>query len=204
MLEDTTQSSTRVAVIGTLAEFHNEPIPYDLTSLVNLVTGLRPDLLCLDLTPLQWQRRDFGDLPPEYREALLPLANQTDIVVAPIGDRHSSDEPQTPIWRRKSIDWLRNALAILQRTAPGPDAINHGIRHELANLLYFMIAWLTGMEVFREQDAHADHLTRAVVEVARRDPGTRVLVVVNVQFCHRVRPALRNYPEIQVVRYSEL
>jgi len=62
---------TKVAVLGTLAEFHREPIPYDLRELIRLVMDLRPDLLCLDITPDQWQRRDFGDLPPEYRDALL-------------------------------------------------------------------------------------------------------------------------------------
>lgn len=41
---------TPVAVLGTLAEFHREPIPYNLAALVRLVTELRPDLLCLDLT----------------------------------------------------------------------------------------------------------------------------------------------------------
>lgn len=198
------EHATRVAVLGTLAEFHEEPIPYDLAALVQLVTDLRPDLLCLDLTPEQWQRRDFAGLPPEYREALLPLADQTDIVVVPIGDETTLDEAEARGWRGKVVDWLRKSLAALQSTASGPDAINHGIRHELANLLYHGIAELTGREVFRQRDEHVSHLTRKVLEVARRDPGTRVLVVVNVQFCHRIRPELGKHPGVEVVKYAQL
>ncbi len=195
---------TRVAVLGTLAEFHREPIPYDLSALVRLVTDLRPDLLCLDLTPEQWQRRDFADLPPEYRDALLPLAHQTDIVVVPIAGDRPPTEPTATGWRGSTIGILRRWLAFLQRTAPGPDAINQGWRHHIADLLYGLIAWLAGSEAVREWRAHTNHLTRQVLEVAHRDPGRRVLVVVNVRHCHHIRPVLREYPELAVVPYSEL
>src|SRR5512141_817836 len=98
-MADQSPTCTQVAVIGTLTEFHQEPLPYKLKALVKLVTDLRPDLLCLDITPDQWQRRDFADLPPEYREALLPLAHQTDMVVVPIGDVQPLEEPQAAGWR---------------------------------------------------------------------------------------------------------
>jgi len=29
-------------------------------------------------------------------------------------------------------------------------------------------------------------------------------VVVNVRYCHHIRPALATYPEVQVVNYSQL
>jgi hypothetical protein len=203
MTAGTTQA-TRVAVLGTLAEFHREPIPYDLASLVDLVTELRPDLLCLDLTPEQWSRQEFSGLPPEYREALLPLAFQTDIVVVPIGGETTPVEPRAHGRRAKLLERLRQALAFVQRTAPGPEAANYGIRHELANVLYRMIARLPGKEAFRKRDAHVAHLTCQVLKVARRDPGTRVLVVVNVQFCHHIRPKLRKHPGIRVVKLSQL
>lgn len=195
---------TRVAVLGTLAEFHREPIPYDLGALMRLVRDLRPDLLCLDMTPAQWQQRDFGDLPPEYRDALLPLAHQTDIVVVPIAGQSAPEEPTAPGWRGSVIEMLRGWLAYVQRTAPGPAAINQGPRHFVANVLYGLIAWLAGSEAQRAWQAHTDHLIQQVVQVVQRDPGRRVLVVVNVRHCHHIRPALRKHPEVSVVRYSDL
>jgi hypothetical protein len=79
-----TASSTPVAGLGTIAEFHCELIPYDLTALIRLVRDIQPDLLCLDILPEQWERRDFLALPPQYRQALLPLAEQSDIVIVPV------------------------------------------------------------------------------------------------------------------------
>jgi len=195
---------TPIAVLGTLAEFHHEPIPYNLHALVELVTDLRPDLLCLDMTPAQWQRREFDNLPPEYREALLPLAHQTDIVVVPIGEERPLAEPTAPGWRGRLITTLRHWLADLQHTAPGPAAINEGWRHHLADTLYSVIAWLGDNAARHAWQTHTAHLTQQVLEVVRRDPGCRVLVVVNVRHCHHIRPALAQHPEIDVVPYSRL
>lgn len=197
-------SRTSVAVLGTLAEFHREPIPYNLNALVKLVTELRPDLLCLDITRDQWQRRDFAGLPPEYRDALLPLAHQTDIVVVPIAGDRPLEEPVAIGWRGKVIAVLRRWLADLQRTAPGPAAINEGWRHHLADTLYSVIAWFAGNEDRRAWQAHTAYLTQQVLEVVRRDPGCRILVVVNVRHCHHIRPALSQHSEIEVVPYSQL
>jgi len=195
---------TPVAVLGTLAEFHREPIPYDMAALVRLVTDLRPDLLCLDITPDQRQRRDFSELPPEYQEALLPLAYQTDIVVVPIGDQYSVQDASATGWRGWVIAILRRGLAYLQRHAPGPAAINEGFHHFLADLLYEAIGWLAGRDTRRAWKAHTNQLTQRVLEVVHRDPGCRVLVAVNVRYCHHIRHMLKKQPEVRLIRYSEL
>lgn len=206
MITDTRTMATRtpVAVLGTLAEFHRDPIPYDLPALVRLVRQLRPDLLCLDMTPEQWRREAFGDLPPEYRDALLPLAHQTDIVVVPIAGDRPPEEPSAAGWRAILIAVLRRLLAYVQRTAPGPTALNEGPLHHVADLLYSLIARVSGPDTVRAWKTHTAHLVRQVLDVARRDPGRRVLVVVNLRHCHHIRPALSAHPEIGVVPYSRL
>jgi hypothetical protein len=195
---------TKVAVLGTLAEFHREPIPYDMSALLDLVADINPDLLCLDMTQDQWQARAFENLPPEYQEALLPLAHQTDIVVVPIAGGQAPPKPEASGWRGAAIRWLRNRIVMIERTAPGPDAINQGWRHDLANHLYDATRWLSAGELEKATREHTDHLTQAVVQVAHRDPGARVLVVINVQYCHIIRERLRQYEDIEVTTYMDL
>jgi hypothetical protein len=195
---------TKVAVLGTLAEFHREPIPYDMSALLDLVADINPDLLCLDMTQDQWQAQAFENLPPEYQEALLPLAHQTDIVVVPIAGGQAPPKPEASGWRGAAIRWLRNRIAMIERTAPGPDAINQGWRHDLANHLYDATRWLSAGELEKATREHTDHLTQAVVQVAHRDPGARVLVVINVQYCHIIRERLRQYEDIEVTTYMDL
>jgi len=202
--EPESTSSTRVAVLGTLAEFHREPIPYDLEALIQLVANLKPDFVCLEMTPEQWQQQDFGNLPPEYREALLPLAYQTDMVVVPIAEARPPAEPTASGWRGWLMGLCRKGLASIQRTAPNAAAVNQGWRHDLANVLYHLIAWLAGGQVKKEWQMHRHHLAHQVLELARRDPGRRILVVVNVRHCHHIRPDLRKYPDLEVVQFSAL
>ena len=199
-----TSPASRVAVLGTLAEFHREPIPFDLPALVRLVEALGPDFLCLEITPAQWQQKEFDDLPPEYREALLPLAYQTDMVVVPIAEASPPPEPAASGWRGWLINLLRRGLAAIQQTAPDADAVNQGWRHDLANVLYHLIATVAGGQMEAVWDAHRRYMTQQVLQLARRDPGRRILVVVNVRHCHHLRPALREYPEIQEVSFMEL
>lgn len=195
---------TTVAVLGTLAEFHRKPIPYDLAALVRLVRAIQPDLLCLDMTAEQWQHKAFDDLPPEYSAALLPLAEQTDIVVVPIGGTNTQHLHPPSGVRAAFIAALRRYLAVLQESAPGADAVNTGVRHFVADTIYGAITWLSGPGVRRAQADHTAQLVRAALSVARRDPGRRVLVAVNVQHCHHIRRALRHHAEMSLVDYKDL
>ncbi len=194
----------KIAVLGTLAEFHQEPIPYDMAALVRLVTQINPDMLCLDISPQVWQQKNFKNLPPEYHEGLLPLAYQTDMVVVPIGAEGSLEPAHAYGWRGKLIDWLRGWLAGIQRGAPGPDAVNHGLRHEAANLLYHLILWLSSPGAFDQRQNHTEKLIQRTLEVAHNNPGARILVVVNVQYCHVIRPRLKEHSGVNVISYTDL
>ena len=200
-----------VAVVGTLAEFRPDPTPYDLTALVRFVREIGPDLLCLDVTLEEWRRRDFGGLPAEYRDALLPLADQTDIVVVPIGDGGGSDTSVTgrhgPSKEAGIGRWLSTRLQIavgsLQRGADSPVAVDRGAQHWMADLLYHLIDWLQGGSG-RHVAAHREALGARILDLARRDPGRRILVVVNARYCHYLRAELRRHREVALVRHSEL
>ena len=204
MTGDRPTEQSRVAVLGTLAEFHQEPIPFDLAALVQLVDQLHPDFLGLEIIPQRWQQQDFSDLPPEFGQALLPLAYQTDMVVVPIAGVDPPAEPSAAGWRGWLIERLRRGLALIVRTAPDAAAMNQGWRHDWANLLYSAIARLAGGGVEQQWHAHQQHMIEQVANLARRDPGRRILVVVNVRHCHHLRPALSSYPELEVVPFSEL
>ncbi len=195
---------TSVAVLGTLTEFHDDPIPYDLSTLIDLVNKINPDLLCLDITMDQWQAQDFSHLPPEYRDALLPLAYQTDIVVAPIAGSRPPEKLNLAGWRGFLIRQIRRILTWMQQTAPGPDAMNQGWRHDWGNAFYEIMRKLAGHQVQQTYHERIETLTQAVMNVAENNPDNRILVVTNIQYCHHIRPRLKQLPDVQVTTYSDL
>ena len=198
------ESPTRIAVLGTLTEFHADPLPYDLNALVKLVVGINPDLLCLDMTLAQWQQQDFSRLPSEYREALLPLAAQTDMVVVPIGGEQAMPRAIAIGWRGILINGTRKLLGWIQSGVPGPDAINQGWRHELGNLLYSLARYLAGEAANQAYHTHIEQLTQAALRASAHNPGNRILVVTNIQYCHHIRPRLRQQPAIHETAYTNL
>ncbi len=195
---------TSIAVLGTLTEFHDEPIPYDLSTLIDLVKTINPDLLCLDMTMEQWRAQDFSHLPLEYRDALLPLAYQTDIVIAPIAGSHPPVKIDTAGWRGHIIHQVRRVLTWMQQNAPGPDAMNQGWRHHLGNILYDIIRRLADNQNQQAYHERIESLTQSVLKVAENNPGNRILVVTNIQYCHHIRPRLRRRSNIQVTTYKDL
>lgn len=205
--------ATPVAVVGTLAEFGRDPVSYDLAGLVRFVRAIAPDLLCLDMTLDQWLRRDFGNLPAEYRDALLPLADQTDIVVVPIGEPggalertgiHGDTAGHASGVRGLALRRLRSAVASLERGAGRPVAVNEGVRHWAAEILYHFIDRIQDPRARETGIRHREALAARIVEVARRDSGRRILVVVNARHCHHLRRALGRHGEVTLVPYSEL
>lgn len=196
-------NETTIAVLGALAEFHQEGISYDLSELVELVRQINPDLLCLDITMQQWQAQTFDQLPGEYAGALLPLAYQTDIVVAPIAADPPIVETAVTGWRASLIRLLRRGLAWIQDTAPDPASLNQGWRHDFGNKLYDYARRLAGTEVQHAYHDHIQQLAQAVIETAERNPGNRILVVVNIQYCHHIRPLLQQ-TGLQVTSYNQL
>ena len=197
------QNPTQIAVLGTLAEFHQDPLPYDLAALVNLVAKINPDLLCLDISLAQWQRQDFSGLPAEYSEALLPLAEQTDIVVVPIGGHETMPRATAVGWRGLLIGWARKLLGRMQASAPGPDALNQGWRHHWGNLLYSLVRALAGSTVQAAYQTHIKQVSQAALQAAHNNPGSRILVVTNIQYCHHIRPHLRQ-ADVTETTYTDL
>lgn len=197
-------TQTRIAVLGTLAEFHEAPIPYDLESLVALVAEINPDLLCLDISMAQWQRQAFHSLPPEYRDALLPLAAQTDIVVVPIGGEQVMPKAAATGWRGALIGWLRQTINWLQAGVNGPDALNQGWRHDVGNMLYGLTRRLAGQGGHHAYHAHIEQVSQAALQAAANNPGSRILVVTNIQYCHHIRPLLRRQPSVVETAYTNL
>ncbi len=195
---------TRIAVLGTMAEFHNEAILLERSSLLELVATVNPDLLCLDITPKQWHERDFDRLPSEYRQALLPLASQTDIVVAPIGENVAPPNRVLGGWKHLVINWLHNWINLIQCTTPKLTTANLGWRLDLVNYLYYIIQWLSGSNVNREARTHIDNLAQEILALSQRDPNTRILVVVNVQYCYVIQKRLRKCKELNITTCSKL
>lgn len=198
-----------MAVLGTLAEMHQEPIKYDLNTLRRLVKDLQPDLLCAEIHPNDWQAGDLSRMPPEYRETLVPLSRRTDIIIVPVSSSNEREliAPRGKQWlglRTFIIRVLNGQLRLLQRLANGPRAINSGAFGVLCDGMCSLTAWVCGPEARHAWDETNKAMLNNILTAARRDPGRRVLVTVDCRRRHRLEHNLRCVPEVELVDYRHL
>ncbi len=198
---------TRIALLGTLAELHRQPIAYDLVCLRRLVADLAPDLLCAEITRSTWEGGDLSAAAPEVREALAPVVAATDVVLVPVAPtpRRYADYHAPPGLRRRLaffghrfLHWGERRAATAQRVnGPWFAAFCHIVCHltELAWTPEDRAAWAADNTILAEN----------ILEVVRRDAGRRVLVAVQCQRLHRLVSLLRAHTDaLEIVDYQEL
>jgi hypothetical protein len=202
-------NKTRIAVLGTLAELHREPIRYNLACLTNLVEQLDPDLLCAELPRAVWESGDTSGAPLEIREALIPLAARTNIVIVPIQGAMGCEPVTTKDGRmararRAIVQRLDDVLRWFQRRADGPRAIHSGSFGHVCHTICLLEAWAGGLAARHAWDAANRALLENVLVAVRRDPGVRVLVTVDCRRWHRLVERLRHVEDVELVAYWQL
>jgi hypothetical protein len=202
-------NKTRIAVLGTLAALHREPIRYNLACLTQLVEELNPDLLFAELQREAWEAGDASTAPIEYREALIPLAARTNIVIVPIQGAVGCEPGITQAAhmahpRRAMLRWLDDLLRWFQLRADGPRAIHSGSFGHICHTICQLEAWVGGPAARQTWDAANRALLENVLAAVQRDPGVRVLVTVDCRRWHRLAERLRHMDEVELVAYWEL
>lgn len=202
-------TKSRVAVLGTLSDLHQQSITYDLKMLARLVRQIQPDLLCAEIGRDHWETSDLARMPVEYREALVPVCKRSDIVLVPVAGPEAEPlvVPRGGRWRglRSALVGLLNwHLRLTQRLAGMPEAINSGAFGSLCSWMCGRIAWACGPEAVRAWAAANDRILQNVLAAVRRDPGRRVLVTVDCRRRHLLDRRLRTFGEIEVVEFYQL
>jgi hypothetical protein len=63
---------------------------------------------------------------------------------------------------------------------------------------------MAGEQVTHAYHTHIEQVSQAALEAARNNPGNRILVVTNIQYCHHIRPLLQQQMGIIETSYKNL
>ena len=197
---------TRLAILGTLADLHCEPLPYNLAALRHLVVDLAPEILCAEITTGTWEAGDLTSAEVEVREALAPVVAVTDTVlvpVAPTPEQFMDFSPQTG-WRGGLVRALERFLRWGQRRAGTLEAINGLLFGTFCHTLCWLIEKLWTAEARAAWEAQNRTIAENIVRAIRRDPGRRVLVTVQCQRLHQLLPLLRTFgDDLEIIGITE-
>lgn len=200
---------TKVALVGTLASLSDEPIGYELAELRRLVEDLEPDLLGIEADPAAFER-GAPELAREIREALLPAARLTDVVIVPLGapNGHELEPPQQGALTGARLMLIRSAdrlLIAMARSVDSPAAATRGTYVNLCALICHVESAVADDAGRRAWTATNEQILHRLVDAVRRDSGRRVLVAVQCRRIHWLTSRLRRLTdEIDLVPFEEL
>jgi len=198
-------NKTRIALLGTLAELHKQPIHYDLVELARIVAETQPDLLGVEVERDDFERDDLSRAPLEVREALIPLARRSDTVIVPIG-AGSPDELRAAGDGIGAvlIRMLDAALVVVQKTANDAHRVNSALVSHTCGLICHLEEHTCGERGRRAWAMTNEKMLTNIVAMAERDPRARILVAVQCRRKHWLEPKLRKMPDITLMNYWEL
>lgn len=200
-------SPTRLAVLGTMSDLHQQASRYDLACLQNVVADVSPDLLCAEITMEAWESDDLSKSSLELREALAPIVTSTDIVlipVAPTPEKYSDFVPNTP-WRIGLVRTFDKLLRWGQLQADDVRAINGPWFGAFCHSICLLSEMFWNAEDRARWEKQNQDLAQNIVRAVQRDSGRRVLVAVQCQRLHRLLPLLQAHEDLfTIVDYQDL
>jgi len=202
-----TETTTRLALLGTMSEMHREPVAYDLARLAGIVAELAPDLLCAEITRPMWEAGDLATAAVEVREALAPVVAATDVVLVPVAPSPESFADFSPKrgLRSEMVRTFDRLLRWGQRQANTAEAVNGPLFGAFCHTVCYLAERSLTEEERAAWNAHNEAIAVNVLNVVRRDPGRRVLVAVQCQRIHKLLPLLgSNGDFLQIVPLQEL
>ncbi|MDP1715667.1 MAG: hypothetical protein Q8L41_13070 [Anaerolineales bacterium] len=198
---------TRLAILGTISDLHNQPIAYDLGCLRKVVADLAPDLLCAEITMEAWERDDLSHTSLEVREALAPVIASTDIVlipVAPSPQQYADFAPDLG-WRHRLVRTFERLLQWGQIQADDVESINGAWFGAFCHTVCWLTESLWTTKDRAAWDKQNEELAANIIRAVQRDSGRRVLVTVQCQRSHRLLSLLHTHDDLfKIVAYQNL
>lgn len=184
---------------------HTQPIRYDLDGLARVVAQVQPDLLGIEIERDDFERGNLARAPIQVREVLISLARRSDIVLVPIGES-SPDELRAPS-RSINVAYIRMfdaTLATLQKAANDARRVNSAIVNHACGLICHLEELTCGTRGRNAWKETNERMLTNIVEMVKRDPGTRILVAVQCRRKHWLEPKWCQLADVELVNYWEL
>lgn len=208
-----TSKKTTVYVLATLHQFHADSKTYSFEGLSAIIRSLRPDVICVELTPADLKSRKPQKTKQEYQKSVFPMAYRYGLEMVPL----EPDEPlfsslvslnvqsdkrlrETSADKAAAFSIYNDALyghlfsawdSPLAVNSPATDA-QFEVKHDFQNALY-------GPDQERVWREWNEHFLRKILETADRFKGKRVLVLVGVEHTYWLRHKLRERTGVSLV-----
>ncbi|HEY8562920.1 MAG TPA: hypothetical protein VIL74_21255 [Pyrinomonadaceae bacterium] len=207
-----------VFVLSTLHQHHAESKYYSFETLSKIVEKLRPDVLAVELTPADLASRRDQKTKQEYQKSIFPLVDRHRFktvamepaepkfseMVSLIRDSEKDLKEKTPEKAAAFSLYVETLYDYLFEFWDSPRAVNSArtdaffeVKHEYQNAL-FDERQKRGWENWNA------HFLSQILDVAKTNPGKRVVVTVGAEHSFWLRKRLRENEEVKFLEAEKI
>jgi hypothetical protein len=205
--------SGELFVLATLYGRHKTVTAYDLPALRKIILTIKPDVLVLDVTPMELKEGKVWPGKIEYTEVVFPLIKDGSYRVYPA----EPDEPMfseivnatTEAIRKFEAATPETATAMKQFTVSAYDAlksywktpaeVNSHVTDRVLHGKKTLEAQLQGIVRADGQKRWNQHTVDVTRRAVKENQGKRVLILVGIENCYSIRELLGRDPQINLV-----
>lgn len=207
------ESGGAVFVLGTLYRRHETIAGYDLASLRKVILAINPDVLVLDVNPIELKEQKVSPGKIEYPGVIFPLLNErklraypaepaepmfSEIVQAAINGR-TDLEKNNPEGMAAMKQFRASTFEALSKIWKTPADVNGDVTERVIGGLKAYEARMIG-PIEHESGTRWDHHAVSVVRQAiRENPGKRILQITGIENCPNIRTELRSDKRINLI-----
>ncbi len=204
---------TEIVLIGTLRDSHYLSHNYSMSQLKEILNGIQPDIICIDMTPKHYINKDMRFMQPEVLGVIDPWAKQHDVPVYGIG---WWDENFYVMYQKymkenhQKYDSLSNALKNTDEYKRYENILDDVVSvsykdvHADTTLRTIENYYKKMEEIYQDEEPtlwwekrNAEMLKR-LLNIANKNKGKRIAVVVGMDHIYYLYKRLQNEKNITV------
>ena len=201
-----------VVVLATLHGFHESVPAYGFDRLRQIIEQIHPDMLCLEVQAQDLQEHAPEKVKVEYPRVIYPLIEQHHYrtctlepaepefsamvkpYVASVRDFQSAHPQQA-----KAFDaYAESGLQALRTYWVTPERVNDATTDAVFAAKHELQEAMIGAGERKGWEGWNRHFQKVILDVARKNPGQRILVLVGVEHTYWLRRHLQNQPGIRL------
>lgn len=202
-----------VFVVATLYRRHAEVPAHGHDSLRAIIERIRPTAVVLDVSPRELRDQTVHPSKAEYPQVIFPYVRQHGLrsyagepdepvfseVVQRLGRALSAFRTEDSATARADVEHDKATWAALARVWHSPADVNGALTDQVLAARRAYQDRVAGPEVASAWRTWNDHAVAMVRRAAAENPGSRVLVLIGVENAALIRPALAQFPGLNLV-----
>lgn len=212
------QAPAQVVVLDTLHQLHADVPAYSNDELGRLIEQLKPDVLCVEVKPVDLARRPAEKNKQEYPAVIYPLLDRMhyrayamepaepeySALLKPYRQGNQDFDTKAPAQSAALGRYNDGVYAGLQAYWTSPARVNDAVTDSVLHAKHDLQEAMIGPTDRQLWEAWNGHFLQVIEQAAKENPGRRIVVTVGAEHGYWLRAHLAHAPGVRLMDTAAL